>query len=310
MSVIKKQIGDNSWFIGEHLVIGDGVTIGSDTTIRAGTCRIGDGCSIGRGNKVLVEEQFVVGNNGFIGDNNDFTARTIVLGDYLFLDSHTTVGHGGKFSYDSRLFVGNRVMICARTKLNTNYSITIGDDVGIGEYVDVWTHGSFPPILDGFPCSFGPVEIGTHVWLPAKSTVLPNVQIGNNVVIGVNSLVNKDLPSGCFAAGIPAKVLRENIYPHRDKAANREQIEKILEEYDKQAAYKELAASLRYDGDLEIVTCNGRQFDVQNMTIDGELDDVQEDFRDFLRRRGIKFFTGKPFRSILPEGYRRLLDVD
>ena len=34
------------------------------------------------------------------------------------------------------------------------------------------------------------------------------------------------------------------------------------------------------------------------------LNDVQEDLRDHLRTRGIKFFTGRPFKSITPRGYQ------
>ena len=33
----------------------------------------------------------------------------------------------------------------------------------------------------------------------------------------------------------------------------------------------------------------------------GSTDDVSEDFRDYLRRRGIKIYTDKPFKSIKPE---------
>jgi acetyltransferase-like isoleucine patch superfamily enzyme len=306
----KIALGDNSWFIGEELMLGNHVNIGKNTTIRASRCIIEDYCRIGDNNSILAEDLFHLGNNGFIGNSNNFTARALVFGDYLFLDSNVMVGHGGRFSYDSFLKVGKGVMICAWVKLNTNYSITIGDDVGIGEYVDVWTHGSYPAVLNGFPAEFGPVEIGSHVWLPAKSTVLANVKIGNNVVIGVNSLINKNLPDGCFAAGMPVKIIRENAYPKRDPEANAAKIKDIFEEYSKLAAYKGIHADLQYDEATEIIYCNARAFNTQTMTVDGALDEVQEDFRDFLRRRGVKFFTGLPFKSIMPEGYKKLLSFE
>ena len=49
--------------------------------------------------------------------------------------------------------------------------------------------------------------------MPARSIVLPNVTIGDNVVIGIGSIVNKDIPSGSLAAGSPCKVIKENYYP-------------------------------------------------------------------------------------------------
>ncbi len=301
------EIGDNSWFIGEKITIGNHVKIGKNTTIRAGECVIEDYCQIGSNNSILVEGKFHLSNNGFIGNNNNFTAREIIFGDYLFLDSNVMIGHGGRFSYDSFLKVGKGVMICAWVKLNTNYSITIGDDVGIGEYVDVWTHGAYPAVLNGFPSEFGPVEIGSHVWLPAKSTVLANIKIGDNVVIGVNSLINKNLPSGCFAAGMPVKILKENLYPNRDPEANARKIDDIISEYKKLCEYKRIIAEITYDKLSELLYCNGLAYNTKTMTIEGEPDEIQEDFRDYLRRRGVKFFTGKPFKSIIPEGYQKLL---
>lgn len=306
----KISIGENSWFIGEELRIGQNVSIGKNTTIRASVCIIEDYCKIGDNNSILVEGTFHLGNNGFIGNTNNFTAREILFGDYLFLDSNVMIGHGGRFSYDSFLKVGKGVMICAWVKLNTNYSITIGDDVGIGEYVDVWTHGSYPAVLNGFPAEFGPVEIGSHVWLPAKSTVLANIKIGNNVVIGVNSLINKNLPDGCFAAGMPIKIIRENVYPNRDPKANAAKIQDIFNEYLKLAEYKGLSVNLSYDEASETIFCNQLGFDTKSMTVQGQLDDVHEDFRDFLRRRGVKFFTGLPFKSIMPAGYKKLLSFE
>ena len=54
----------------------------------------------------------------------------------------------------------------------------------------IWTHGAWLDITKGFPSEFG-VKIGKNVWLPARSVVLPNVTIGDNVVVGINSIVNK-----------------------------------------------------------------------------------------------------------------------
>lgn len=305
----KISIGENSWFYGADIKIGKSVKVGKNVIIRAQFCEIGDYSVIGDNNQILCESDFILKSNGFIGNNNNFCARKISFDEYLFLDSNVTVGHGGKFNYDSFLTVGKGVMICAYVKLNTNYSIKIGDDVGIGEYVDIWTHGAYPAILNGFPSEFGPVEIGSHVWLPAKSTVLANVKIGNNVVIGVNSLINKNLPDGCFAAGIPVKIIKENVYPNRNPEENKIKIEDIINEYQKLCAYKNLKPEIHYDTEIETIFCNKLAYNTKTMVIEGTLDDLQEDFRDFLRRRGVKFFTGLPFRSILPEGYKTLLEL-
>jgi acetyltransferase-like isoleucine patch superfamily enzyme len=301
------RFDNGSYIIAETLKLGQNVHVGPHTTIRATECIIGDDVTIGSHNNFLVGQRLEIGALTTIGHHNTLTARTIKLGEYVFWDSHVTVGHGGKFSPDAHLTVGSYSMICARITLNTNHRIDIGEYVGIGEDVAIWTHGSFLPILEGFPADFGPVTIGHHVWLPARTTVLPNRRIGNNVVVGTNSLINKDLPDGCLAGGIPVKVLREHVYPSKDTTRNVALVQQVLGEYAELAAYKNLTAKLHYDEANQTITCNSVVFDLNTMKASGTFTRTEEDFRDYLRRRGIKFYTGKPFTSVLPEEYHHLL---
>lgn len=55
----------------------------------------------------------------------------------------------------------------------------------------------------------GPVEIGANVMIGANSTVLPGIRIGDGAVIGAGSLVNRDIPPGALACGVPARVKRK-----------------------------------------------------------------------------------------------------
>ena len=45
----------------------------------------------------------------------------------------------------------------------------------------------------------------------SKVTILKGVVIGDNAVIAAGSVVTKDVPAGCIAAGSPARVVRKNI---------------------------------------------------------------------------------------------------
>jgi len=49
--------------------------------------------------------------------------------------------------------------------------------------------------------------IGGHVDIGAGAKILGNVKIENNVLIGANSVVTNDIPSGRTAVGIPAKII-------------------------------------------------------------------------------------------------------
>ena len=52
--------------------------------------------------------------------------------------------------------------------------------------------------------------IGSNCIIGVRSIILPGLSIGNQSVIG-GSVVTKDVPGNCVAAGNPAKVLKEGV---------------------------------------------------------------------------------------------------
>ncbi len=89
--------------------------------------------------------------------------------------------------------------------------ITFGDNVFIGPNCAFYT--AFHP-LDYKTRNKGleyakPIKVGNNVWFGGNVVVLYGVTIGNNVVIGAGSLVNKDIPDNCVVAGVPAKKIKE-----------------------------------------------------------------------------------------------------
>ena len=52
-------------------------------------------------------------------------------------------------------------------------------------------------------------RFGKNVWLPWHVFILPGVEIGDDATIGAGSVINRSIPPGVLAAGVPAKVLRE-----------------------------------------------------------------------------------------------------
>jgi hypothetical protein len=63
--------------------------------------------------------------------------------------------------------------------------------------------------LEGNPYKFADVEIKDNSWLPWNVTVLPGVTIEKDATIGSGSTVTKSIPQSVFAAGVPAKVIRQ-----------------------------------------------------------------------------------------------------
>jgi lipopolysaccharide O-acetyltransferase len=53
-----------------------------------------------------------------------------------------------------------------------------------------------------------PVTINGGAWLGERCCILSGVTIGRKSIIGANSVVTKDIPDFCIAAGNPAKVIK------------------------------------------------------------------------------------------------------
>ena len=54
-----------------------------------------------------------------------------------------------------------------------------------------------------------PIIIGDNVWLGTNVTILPTVELGNNVVVGAGSVVTKSFPDNVIIAGNPARIIKK-----------------------------------------------------------------------------------------------------
>ena len=81
--------------------------------------------------------------------------------------------------------------------------VCLGSNVWLLHNVTLGGRGASPFNLgeEGFP------RVGDNVILYTGVTVLGNLEIGSNTVVGAHSLVLDSLPPGCLAYGIPAKVI-------------------------------------------------------------------------------------------------------
>ena len=52
------------------------------------------------------------------------------------------------------------------------------------------------------------VEVGSNVWIGYGACILRGVRVGDNSIVGTNSVVTKDVPANAVVAGIPARIIR------------------------------------------------------------------------------------------------------
>lgn len=162
--------------------------------------KIGKNCSFGE-NLVLRHEECIEIGDNFIG------------GQYLTMEAWKEY-QGVKYS--PHISIGDDVLFTNFVQISCVDKIIIGNNVLLGNavYISDNNHGEFnKENLDVPPAkrelySKGPVKIGNNVWIGRHVSVLSGVTIGDNCVIGANSVVTKDIPPNSIAVGSPAKVIK------------------------------------------------------------------------------------------------------
>lgn len=115
--------------------------------------------------------------------------------------------------------------------------LKIGNNVRITSGVTILTHDYSWSVIAGVygEClgGVGKVHIGNNVFIGMNSIILKNVEIGDNIIIGAGSVVTKDCASNMVYAGNPAKpIMSINEYYNKKKKYRIDEIKSILNEID------------------------------------------------------------------------------
>ena len=315
---------------GSTVIIGPRTRIAPSVRIEGGAIELGERSQIGRNSTIRVLDHLQIGDFGTVGDACEISGRDVQFGQELWMLDHVKIGGGSAFETPSRLRAGHFLHLGAQTLINTARPVIIGHEVGLGTRTSIYTHGAYSSALMGFPVTFAPVEIGDFTWIPG-AVVNPGVRIGRCCVVGVNSVVTRDLPDGCLAAGSPAKVVRESAYPAPLEGAARAAFFRgFLHAYgellaDPQASVTEeqgavalrqtgtvYAATERIDGSAlaswldrsrVVIVAESTQpgdfevpadwtvFGLDDRHVRGRADDLSMRFANELRRYGIRFYS-------------------
>lgn len=146
----------------------------------------------------------------------------LVNPEFVSIGESTLIRHGCRIEVVKvsgivpRLSIGSNVNIEQNVHIVCHDSIIIGDSVSITGHcaiIDVTHPGdaalSGLKIGNSIAPGGGTVEIGEGTFIGFGSTIMPNVRIGKNCVIGAGSVVTTDMPDYSIAAGIPAKIIRK-----------------------------------------------------------------------------------------------------
>ncbi len=132
----------------------------------------------------------------------------IVIGDRLLLFSHTVTSEMAA-QPGGRIEIGSRVFINYGASISAHQLVRIGDGCQIGSYANFMDNDYHQVEDRSKPGLSAPIILERNVWLGVRVVVLKGVTIGENSVVGAGSVVTRDIPANCLAAGMPARVIRQ-----------------------------------------------------------------------------------------------------
>lgn len=149
----------------------------------------------------------------------------IVGNKYIEIGRNVVMRHGLRMEaidewngikYTPSIKIANNVGIQQYCHITCAGSITIGEYTSIlpcvmitditHQYEDI----AVPPGYSDIDVN--PVSIGKYCMIGFGSAIMPGVQIGDNCIVGANSVVTHDLPNGSVAVGNPAKIIKRYNY--------------------------------------------------------------------------------------------------
>lgn len=110
--------------------------------------------------------------------------------------------------YGKNITLGENVFINSGCCFQDQGGIAIGDGCLIGHQVVIATLNHDPSPETRASMTPKKVTLGKNVWVGSHATILPGVSVGDGSIIAAGAVVTKDVPPGCVAAGVPARVIK------------------------------------------------------------------------------------------------------
>jgi acetyltransferase-like isoleucine patch superfamily enzyme len=150
-------------------------------------------------------------------DGLAFIPRNVVLqigrNGRIELGRWSWLGHGTKIRcHEGVVSIGAKTVLGQECTISAYQHVSIGRECVIADRVMLidFDHGTVeverPIRLQGIYKR--DVHVGNNVWIGYGACILRGVTVGDNAVIGTNSVVTKDVPANAVVGGVPARVLR------------------------------------------------------------------------------------------------------
>ncbi|WP_205699224.1 acyltransferase [Conexibacter sp. SYSU D00693] len=153
----------------------------------------------------------------FVGPGVSFE---IGKGAVVRLGRWSWIGHGCKIrAHEGVVEIGAKTVMGQECTISSFQKVSIGRECILADRVMLidFDHGVVEverPIREQGIYKRD-VRVGNNVWVGYGACFLRGVTVGDNCVVGTNTVVTKDVPQDAVIAGAPARVLRMRDAPRR-----------------------------------------------------------------------------------------------
>lgn len=148
------------------------------------------------GKYITIGKQVMIHKNSTIYALDKYKHDTSSFKPSIIIGDNCDIGEGAFFSAINKIVLHNGVLL--------GRNVTIVDN---SHGNNLLSQNEIAPNKRPL-FSKGPIVIEENVWIGEKAIILPDVTIGRGSIIGANSVVTKNIPSYCIAAGNPARVIK------------------------------------------------------------------------------------------------------
>jgi acetyltransferase-like isoleucine patch superfamily enzyme len=160
-----------------------------------------------------------IGPRSYLGDRVVFLLR----GGEILLGPETGLRHDVLLNVSGRLVLVERNVLSWGCVLHCAEAVTFEKQAGAADLATIAdsTHYFTEPMAYFYNnVRTAPIVIGANTWICPRASVVMGVTVGDHCIIGSNSVVTRDVPSGHMASGVPADDVRPIRLPWKQEAAN------------------------------------------------------------------------------------------
>jgi len=156
------------------------------------------------------KKTYIISPIGIVGKKRIFLGNNVVINEFSRIEA---ISKWNSLNYNSKIIVGDNTSFSQFLHITTASSINIGSNCCFASRCMITTidhlYDEINVKVTSQNITTNDVIIGNYCYFGMDVKIFPGVVIGDNVIVGANSIVLHDLPSYTVCVGIPAKPIKK-----------------------------------------------------------------------------------------------------